>query len=301
MTIRTALRKLYTAMCGGTTNKNTAGELINDIAENYMGGGGGSLPTPGAVGNVLTSTGDGWESAAPSGDDEFIIHGTLAVSGDIPTAITNLDKTSGEIVAAMEANKNVTMIVQTGGTDNTVVSLSCVYGVESTAVFSAFAFDAGSGTEIHMFVVVDSQGPYLFVSSMPRSMPSASADENGKVLGVENGAYALVDAKPLIVHGTISGITATITDQITIADIAEQAADGRTVYFDVTGDHGDIERHTLCGYVTNATGSGVSFMALTLIDDEQQVTRLAATYIILQHSETLGDTSAVFRKIIENV
>ena len=41
MTIRKALRKLYHTMCGGTTNKDTAGDLINAIADDYQGGGGG--------------------------------------------------------------------------------------------------------------------------------------------------------------------------------------------------------------------------------------------------------------------
>ena len=52
MTIRTALRKLYTAMCGGTTNESTAGDLINAIATDYTGGGGGSDLPPVTVSNV---------------------------------------------------------------------------------------------------------------------------------------------------------------------------------------------------------------------------------------------------------
>ena len=46
MTISKALKKLYTAMCGGTAKKNTAGDLINEIADNYSGKGGDEAKDP---------------------------------------------------------------------------------------------------------------------------------------------------------------------------------------------------------------------------------------------------------------
>ena len=52
MTISTALRKLYTALCGGTTNKKTAGDLINEIADNY------SAPSVVTVDDSITEGGE---------------------------------------------------------------------------------------------------------------------------------------------------------------------------------------------------------------------------------------------------
>lgn len=288
MTIRTALRKLYTAMCGGTTNESTAGDLINAIATDYTGGG-GSLPAAGADGNVLTADDGEWVSAAPASDD-FVVTADLTIGATFE--VSNPSKTVAECLAAKNAGKNVRMLC-----------INETYGVVLDArmmVASEVAlFAATSYINSHWYSFNIMYGGSLTITSCVL-LDAPTSNDNGKILGVADGAYALV-APTLVVHGTISGTTATITDQITIADIAEQAADGRTVYFDVTGANGEIERHTLCGYVTNASGIAVSFMALTLKDDEQQVTRLAATYIILQHSETLGDTSLVYQKIIENV
>lgn len=41
MSIKTELKRLYTAMCGGTTTKDGTAAIIGDIAANYTGGGGG--------------------------------------------------------------------------------------------------------------------------------------------------------------------------------------------------------------------------------------------------------------------
>ena len=141
MTIRTALRKLYTAMCGGTTNESTAGDLINAIATDYTGGGGGSdLPAPGTVGNVLTSTGEAWQSAAPT---------TVTVDAN-PTEDSEHAVSSGGVYTALSGKQatltwddapteNSTHPVTSGGIYNALLHKGAIFKITGTVDPSTWA------------------------------------------------------------------------------------------------------------------------------------------------------------------
>ena len=64
MTISKALKKLYTAMVGGTTTSTTAGAIINDIADGYVDSG-DTLPavTSDDNGDILKVVSGAWAKA----------------------------------------------------------------------------------------------------------------------------------------------------------------------------------------------------------------------------------------------
>lgn len=235
MTIRKALRKLYTAMCGGTTTSETAGDLINDIATDYTGGGGSSLPEPGASGNVLTSNGSAWTSAAPR-NDEYIVTADLNAA---TLVLSNVSVGISDIKAAIAAGKNVRMIAVDeaagvtweGYANQTVVDADVVLFSGSCVLpdgeYFAVATIATGDTNLNAYRLV--------------VIPAASAAANGKVLGVSNGAYELVtpydlSVAPLAVEVTMTGGDPTINN-VTAAEINAAFLAHRPVYIDLPAMH----------------------------------------------------------------
>lgn len=224
MTIRSALKKLYTSMCGGTTDAQTAGDLINAIADDYTGGGGSDLPTPGTAGNVLTSTGSEWESAAPSG--AMIIEGTM---GDGTVTITT---TPADIKDAYDAGKPVYLRFM-----NAAAPCVSAYGDGDDVIVDFVGTYFGENDDEAYLVGVKFDGSLTgtmeFLDTRP-DVPTSSASENGKVLGISNGEYTFVDTKyPLILTGTEGENNAITISGATLAEIYAAATAGKLVYLDV--------------------------------------------------------------------
>ena len=236
MTIRKALRKLYTAMCGGTTTSETAGDLINDIATDYTGGGGSSLPEPGTAGNVLMSTGESWESnSLDQKDTDYVITADISLP-DFSLTISPAENYVN-ITAAFNAGKTVRLIgtnEQYGVKTNVIANFEFSHGL----VFSGIA---QVGEDQKLCVVVVSEEDDIAVATMEfrPMLTDVDSDDNGKILGVSNGAYALVSPSalsnaPWVISGTTSGSLPSITVSITDdpADIFAAAEAGREVAID---------------------------------------------------------------------
>ena len=230
MTIREALRKLYTAMCGGTTNKNTAGDLINAIATDYTGGGGGSLPTPGNVGNVLTSTGEAWESAAPA-DNEMVITADLDMSD---FSIGNFsEERFSRIESAFLAGKNVHLIVNV--LDEPTLNARLAFRSDDVLIFVTETMLDDDDYRYAMWVVTDHE-PLVGTAYIYNHLPNVSGGDNGKILGVDNGEYALVDpTAPVYFNFTESSGTVTLSDNATVKDIYDARQAEKTVYLHDSG------------------------------------------------------------------
>lgn len=226
MTISKALRKLYTAMCGGTTNKNTAGDLIDAIATDYTGGGGSDLPPAGADGNVLTADDGEWVSAAPSAvnNDYIVVFANGAVTHD-----GNAVRAS-EIIAEKTAGKNV--ILQYSDVD-----FSCAMCDESAIVFSGGIYNMETSLEeqyTFLGIVGAESDSWMYYKL---GMPLAGESNNGKILGVDNGEYALLS--PSAVNDYVVTLTvtvdpdtqdATISADKSVAEIYAAIDAGKNVY-----------------------------------------------------------------------
>lgn len=202
MTISAALRKLYTALCGGTTNKKTAGDLIDAIADDYTGGGGADLPEPDTSGNVLTSNGTAWVSA-PLPKETFLV--TAEVDTDNGT-VSNLSAEASAVWDAISNGKTPYMIADV---DGMYLGLCFVFAeTRNKCEFGIKAYD----------------GVYHKVS-----------------ISGDTGTYVAIDPKdPLIVSGTWADGSgsdpSTVTITTPLADIYNAAAAGRTVYLEYAND-----------------------------------------------------------------
>lgn len=192
------------------------------------GGGGGELPTPGTAGNVLTSTGTAWESAAPA--DATALEFSLTIGESI-----TCDEAVADIVNALETNRPVmgvvegvgTLVVKTWSAElNKVVLL--LYIPDSNKL-TVVEFNGTSGT------------PDTWAMDDPneiKGLPAASASNNGQVLGVENGVYALVS--PSALNDYVVTLTVTVdpdtqdatmsTDNKSVAEINAAIEAGKNVY-----------------------------------------------------------------------
>ena len=248
-----ALKVLYVKLGGSLTDtySDIAGgiavsdyDLIADciLACAKKGAGGSSLPTPGTAGNVLTSDGTAWGSAAPQ-------CGALLVTCDINLStneVTDLSASANEIWLAIDNGKTPFMVANVGGM---YIGLSYLFGeTEGKCQFGVYSDD---GT-YHLVSIEESVGTY---TPIEKEIPTPSSSDNGKVLGVSNGAYAFVDAKtPLIIHASntfdLATLTGgiTITDDITLADIyAAGEADRYVAIETALGDAGNATRIPLAG------------------------------------------------------
>lgn len=202
------------------------------VQQRSGGGGGGSseLPTPGTAGNVLTSTGTAWESAAPTVND-YIVHGTI----NKETFAVTVDATYVQIAAAVDTNKNVFLVAK--DTEETVAMFGRLemFLASTSATFFAVLYMPGG---YKTFVVIVNANDVVETGTID-TLPLVSSSNNGKVLGVVNGAYELVDSKaPLILSGTYAAGTAPDPDTVTIsgatlAEIYNAAEAGRYVAVDV--------------------------------------------------------------------
>ena len=235
-----ALKVLYVKLGGSLTDtySDIAGgipvgdyDLISDciLACAKKGSGSGSLPTPGTAGNVLTSTGTEWESAEPT-DNDFVVTSTLDWSQMSITALS--ESTVAQMAAAAEAHKNVRLIA-TDDELGVVFSVDLnTYSNDASDFVGGGAVSLADDTNMYCTVYISRQGTVSVIPYQMHELPAASASENGKLLGVVNGAYSLVDSKiPLVLTLSLDNGDLVI-DNATASEIYAAYTAHRPVYID---------------------------------------------------------------------
>ena len=110
-----ALKVLYKKLGGSLTDyySDIAGgipvgdyDLISDCILACAKKGGTDLPTPGTAGNVMTSTGSAWESAAPT-DNDYRVDLTESTPGEYTATHDGVAVTVADILASLRLNYNV--------------------------------------------------------------------------------------------------------------------------------------------------------------------------------------------------
>ena len=204
------------------------------------GSGGSSLPTPGTAGNVMTSTGTAWASAAPRGA-EYVVTITVDTSGDDP--VYTADKSVLEIAQKSTAGSLCIALVPIDNDNSTRQRVPLLNAGDGTVAFYGNGNADGSPLRIACLGMQGEPGSddtWFVMITHVTDLPSVSASDNGKFLGVSDGAYALIDAKPLIVTGTWTDGSgsdpSTITITTPLADIYNAAEAGRSVYLEYTND-----------------------------------------------------------------
>lgn len=256
MSISKKLKELIVAF-GAAQNVNALkgnridsliGTLAAWISEH---GGGGSLPTPGAAGNVMTSTGDGWESAPPHGGDTYetvaeIEVGTMEQQGGMYFADNvALDLSGVSADDALYFNseeypltrmENEGILIYGYNFSGGGISGTPAYGIvinptDGNSIVSDTSAIENTTVKILKKVGVITVDNELSETSVypvqnkvitaaladkmdANEIPEANASANGKTLGVENGVYALVSPSALndyVVTLTIDPDAQTIT------------------------------------------------------------------------------------------
>ena len=260
-------------LLGKDITPGTADEVaIKTAIDNAGSGGGSSLPEPGNVGNVLTSTGEAWESAVLP-KETVIVSGALTMNGDV-IEVSNLSQSAQDVRAYVNAGKFVFLrAMSAGDIDKVLVEAAFSYGVDGVVIYSGVAVDTLSGNKLEIIVVQPDAGS-IIVYTINTPIPSAAA--NGKILGVDNGKYALVDPTalsnaPLIVHGTISGSDFSLTD-CTVKDVYDAKTAGRAVFL----DDGDGYRWEL---TAAAYDSGSSLYSISFGCLKHGMTKIVAAII----------------------
>ena len=284
MTIRKALRKLYTAMCGGTTTSDTAGDLINDIATDYTGGGGSDLPEPGASGNVLTSNGTAWASAAPRNDADIYIEATL----DLSTMTYGEPSVSfADALAAVNAGKTVMLRLTIS---SAIFDAPLMLNGQNYLVFAGAILIGGNPNQYVYGVTGFSAETGLTLTDAIPVQPAIGQNDEGKVLYAHNGAYELVTPNdPLALTGEVNGGNFTITSH-TAAQINDAITAHRPVYIDV-GTPFNARCYLQTYSYTDS--EHYSFDFVTMVVDVSQ-SKITATYAKFDNSLTcaVGSLSA---------
>lgn len=152
------------------------------------GGGGSSLPTVTSDdnGDVLTVVEGAWAKDAPSGG-EFVVEFVGGGSDGYAAEHDGEPISIAEIYAAKQSGKTITGHDEHGYTQLVLAALS-----ETIAFFSSSVAHPVAGQYVASFIGTHEDDTDTWVTA-EFSLPAPSADANGKVLGVEDGAYALVD------------------------------------------------------------------------------------------------------------
>ena len=254
-----ALKGLFKKLGGSDSSfagVNTIPEAIDKVTSVASSGGGGSdLPEPGPVGNVLTSTGTAWGSADPL----YIIN----MSQDNHPTHDGDSVEIVEIIAAYNSGKNCILIYDGGmyrlasvEADMVVFTASAVTGEELTDYMA------------YTWIGVNDAGDEWFKFGYTIPLPTAS--NNGQILGVDNGAYALVS--PAAINDYVVHFTVTVdpdtqqptisTDNKSVAEIYAAIAAGKNVYaeLDVTMNGVDVTQRfypTMYAETTVAFGANL--------------------------------------------
>ncbi|MBR3739627.1 MAG: hypothetical protein IKN04_04105 [Clostridia bacterium] len=217
--------------------------------------GGGSLPDPGAAGNVLTSTGDGWESAEPSGGAYPIEFS----GGDTPENPFGANKSIADIITAIQAGKNVYGYVVENGF-KTIYTLHA-YAAESNMlgfISNDVVDDGVESVDTIMGMVADNTDTWVKTGTVINGMPAAAASDNGKFLGVVNGNYALVDQDYTVIltNDGEGGYTAAINGEtVTLSELLVMAAAHKPLRVFVEIDNGRYITAPLTMWSTAGVGT----------------------------------------------
>lgn len=209
-------------------------ELMLEVAERIgAGGGGSSLPPAGADGNVLTADDGEWVSAPPT-DNDYIIEAELTV--DLVTqsfGVSPVEHDIADVYAAAAANKNIRLIA-VNDTLGIHAAIDAVRSQLQEDIIFSGTMTGFDGKPIAFVVkaenVRDAAVPTIkFTAVTVPTLPDPD-DNDGKILGVSSGAYALVDS--------VSGITRvpfeiandfSVSTEISIADIYAASLEGDVV------------------------------------------------------------------------
>lgn len=233
---------------------------------NAGGGGGGSdLPEPGTAGNVLTSNGTAWGSAAPP-DNDFIVYADLDVS---TMTLSNPSESFADIIAAAGLDKNVRLVA----TDSTAgVTFEADLSVAAdVAIFGGVSFFDNRWYSFNV-MMYSNNGLIMFVSEF---LPDVTTDDNGKTLVVSSGAWALVSTAdiqnaPLVLTGTTSGslpsLTVTLTEEI--ADIYAAVSNKKPVYVDLDMGGGNTARMELINFQYANSKYDLTFAVAVIVNGD---------------------------------
>lgn len=212
--------------------------FVKKAIDNAGQGGGSSLPTPGTAGNVLTADDGEWVSAAPS-DNQVVITATV-VPGVGTFELTDPSMLAADAMAAIASGKNVILrgAIEQDGTPFIVLvgEARCAVNLEAVYVEFDGTFINGINPQSFWAKMYDiDDTTYIDVSF---GLIAPSATDNGKVLGVDDGAYALVSPSD-IANGTVvfaateNNDDVTLSNGKTVADIYTAADAGKIVYLNV--------------------------------------------------------------------
>lgn len=308
-TIVKALKGLYVKFGGSAAdvkNVDTTAEMIDKVTTVASSGGGSSLPDmSGQSGKFLTNNGTaaswGEVSALPSMAEQsgkFLTNNGTTASWGNPSGgefvVTIVAETvDDEIVYHTEHNGEPISIAdifaakQTGKTVVAVVAdaeMPLEYlCIMCTAQICLLTNTTNVETDIVIVdsfigMVDDNEDTWTWNITYLPVIPNASSESNGKVLGVDDGAYAFVDAKnPLILTGAEGAGTAVTVSGATLAEIYEAANAGRYVAADIplTALGGVTARLPLIIYNYDSTDEEYSFgfsMAIPVTSNGMLVT-----------------------------
>lgn len=226
------------------------------------------LPEAGADGNVLTADNGEWVSAAPKSD---VYDVNLTKYGDDYTATHGgVEIGIADIITAINAGKLIDLTYVNGSERLPVkCALTADLSSDDSLAFSGSYndpdkyFTDGRGQYIVNLLANISDDEDVWLDKTVY-IPNPSAGANGKILGVADGEYALVDPTdlsnaPLIVHGTISHGDFSFTDT-TVKDVYDAKVADRAVFL----DDGDGYRWDLTGalYDSNSSTYSIAFGCL---------------------------------------
>ena len=232
---------------------------IKTAIDNAGSGGGTELPEPGTAGNVLTSTGEAWVSAAPA-DNIYAVNVTkLSDSWLVYHGGTEIGVS--DIVAAVQAGKTVDLTFVNG---SGAKPIKCELAVDESAanslVFTSTYNDpdkyfTNTRGQYNVTVLAMIQGNVDRWMYYEQFIPNPRGVDIGKVLtvvsdGDDGGKYVLETNKdPLILTGTEGANSAFEITGATLAEIYAAATAGKYVAVDIPiSDFGVTVRVPLIGY-----------------------------------------------------
>ena len=210
-----------------------AGENVTpDSAEQYFvkkaiddagsGGGGSDLPPAGDAGNVMTSDGEKWGSAAPANND-FTVTAEISVDGGGDFVLSNPLPNFADTLAAIKAGKNVRFECASDALGMTIVGQGNLGSDGGAITFISTLYNPAIGGN-RLAVIDYFAGDSMRIEIIPdvQDIPAPNAVYNGWVLGVNGGAYSLVNS-PLIVTFGVDAGTSAISADMSVNDIIAAA------------------------------------------------------------------------------
>lgn len=241
------------------TPENRSEYYVKEAIDNAGSGGGGSLPAPGTAGNVPTSTGTEWVSAAPKAS-EYVINGTLAV--DLATgtvSVSGIDISKADLDAAIAAYDNVRVrLTQTTPFEIVVNGDYTEKGLE------------GSATLYYFNAPIELNGDYRIAYFYLKYT-------TGGDLSVHLDFVSFADSVPYIVHITQNGTTFSTTEtcaQIAAAFTAGKAIQARYHFEVAEGEPLVADVNAAVESFTNVNNGTSYVLTVSWHDDSETTKRL---------------------------